>query len=1061
MGARRIFLALDLDERVASRRCLPTAPTDEQVAEMRRSLWLAAHPRMGDALGLRLATTGLDDTAFLSLLGESLSSLKRRCIRPNWIDRAVAITSIAEPYPLPNVARRPTVRAAAASLLAPFLRQAGDLLRSRLVARGLATFLSRDLEEQLLRELSNQLAFTLERVLVLEVNVSRERGRLAGITPEERFSAFLNGIDSQRGRLRVLCQYPVLWRRLTTASEDWASATAELVERLHDDRSVLQETLFEGQLLGSPVRIVTHQGDFHCGRRSVSFVEFDSGKRVVYKPRNLAVDEHFQGWLHWLNSHSSRFGFRLLRIARRPAWGWVEFVEHRPCSHRAEVQAFYRRLGGLLASLYMLDGVDCHYENLIAAGDQPILVDLESIFHGTAHRVPGRESRTDMDTVMRTSLLPRHTTVGQRIVDVGGLSGNAADIEEPVRRWLDSGRDTMRLGYVPARFPRSVNRPMLGDELVDPYQYRYELEQGFREVCQVVRASQSDLLLDGGPVDRFSDDPVRVILRPTRSYALLLDRANHPEALGDGLYQSLAFDHLWLDAAEWRSGAEIVLAEQKDLRAGDVPRFTSVPSSRTVWTSDGRVLPETLNEPSMDSVRRRIRCLDEKDIERQVSYIRTSMAALSGPSPEGVTASRPIGTSDREPSEFELLAAAAQVARRLTDLAFWAGDEVQWLGLEYRDGGWTLGPVGLDLYGGLPGIALFLLRAGQVLETQEWSDLGRTVLTQSITGAVRSEPAWQSSCCGAFSGPGGVLYASAHGAAVIGQEQCQALVAPIALRMESCVSRDSIFDIIAGSAGGIMVFLALHDALGCEQYLQAATACGERLLATARDIGNGRAWDCLRGTTPSGGYSHGVAGIASALLSLYHIRPDRRFLEAAMQALAYQESLFLPDHRVWRDVRLDCLDKPPERLTQAWCHGAPGIGLAYIRALSNVDRDVSGCIEGGIHSALRVTRSKGFGGTHCLCHGDLGNSELLLQSAAVLGDPRLLVEARQVAGRVIDEAASAGWSCGFGAGAETPGLMTGLAGIGYQFLRLAKPSEVPSVLTLDPPSVPRSEHVSP
>jgi lantibiotic modifying enzyme len=38
-------------------------------------------------------------------------------------------------------------------------------------------------------------------------------------------------------------------------------------------------------------------------------------------------------------------------------------------------------------------------------------------------------------------------------------------------------------------------------------------------------------------------------------------------------------------------------------------------------------------------------------------------------------------------------------------------------------------------------------------------------------------------------------------------------------------------------------------------------------------------------------------------------------------------------------------------------------------------------------------------------------------------------------------------------GVETPGLMTGLAGIGYQLLRLAAPDIIPSVLVLEPPKV--------
>ena len=34
---------------------------------------------------------------------------------------------------------------------------------------------------------------------------------------------------------------------------------------------------------------------------------------------------------------------------------------------------------------------------------------------------------------------------------------------------------------------------------------------------------------------------------------------------------------------------------------------------------------------------------------------------------------------------------------------------------------------------------------------------------------------------------------------------------------------------------------------------------------------------------------------------------------------------------------------------------------------------------------------------------------------------------------------------------QPPGLMTGIAGIGYELLRLAEPARLPSALTLDSP----------
>ena len=45
-----------------------------------------------------------------------------------------------------------------------------------------------------------------------------------------------------------------------------------------------------------------------------------------------------------------------------------------------------------------------------------------------------------------------------------------------------------------------------------------------------------------------------------------------------------------------------------------------------------------------------------------------------------------------------------------------------------------------------------------------------------------------------------------------------------------------------------------------------------------------------------------------------------------------------------------------------------------------------------------------------------------------------------------------GWRCGVPLHLETPGLMTGLAGIGYGLLRLADPMRTPSVLLMEPPT---------
>ena len=132
----------------------------------------------------------------------------------------------------------------------------------------------------------------------------------------------------------------------------------------------------------------------------------------------------------------------------------------------------------------------------------------------------------------------------------------------------------------------------------------------------------------------------------------------------------------------------------------------------------------------------------------------------------------------------------------------------------------------------------------------------------------------------------------------------------------------------------------------------------------------------------------------------------------------------------------------------AWCHGAAGIGLARLACLRHLDDPL---IRGEIDVALRTTRAEGFGWSHTLCHGDLGNLELLAEAGRTLADPYWRGEAERVGSALLETTRRHGRICANPVGVESPGLMTGLAGVGYGFLRLAGPARVPCLLTLAPP----------
>jgi lantibiotic modifying enzyme len=99
-------------------------------------------------------------------------------------------------------------------------------------------------------------------------------------------------------------------------------------------------------------------------------------------------------------------------------------------------------------------------------------------------------------------------------------------------------------------------------------------------------------------------------------------------------------------------------------------------------------------------------------------------------------------------------------------------------------------------------------------------------------------------------------------------------------------------------------------------------------------------------------------------------------------------------------------------------------------------------LEDEIATGLAAVRRFGAGGSHCLCHGAFGNLAPLIRDGHV-------EEANSLARRAVEEYRSEGrWRCGIASYAPTPGLMSGLAGIGMGLLSMAAPSTL-DILTLE------------
>lgn len=209
-------------------------------------------------------------------------------------------------------------------------------------------------------------------------------GRGQDIGSNEQYQTLVK--DLKTGKLLSFFQkYSVLARLMATAMDLWVEETAEFLQRLASDLPTIQQTFQEDT--GQVVAIQLELSDSHNRGRSVMALTFASGLKLIYKPRSLALEAVYFHLLGWCNQQEVLLPFKLLKVINCTTHGWMEYGSHLPCEDEAAAQRYYQRAGMLLCLLYVLQGNDCHQENLIASGEHPVLVDLETLLQPDAYEI--------------------------------------------------------------------------------------------------------------------------------------------------------------------------------------------------------------------------------------------------------------------------------------------------------------------------------------------------------------------------------------------------------------------------------------------------------------------------------------------------------------------------------------------------------------------------------------------------------------------------------------------------------------------------------------------------
>lgn len=551
---------------------------------------------------------------------------------------------------------------------------------------------------------------------------------------------------------------------------------------------------------------------------------------------------------------------------------------------------------------------------------------------------------------------------------------------------------------------------------------------------------------------------VRTIIRPTISYFTLLEASSHPKYLKNGLDKARLFDMMWMILKHDPSREDSVKYECYDLYHGDVPLFKTVIGQKgLVHYKDHYPIEGAYVQDILTLTRDKVLKMNEADLEMQWEFIertiQTKYLLEKTHTMEKVTDSvklEEVQTESAGPDIGRYLQKAVRIGDYIKSIAIQGddGQTVSWIsmGMDANEK-LVYKSTDLGLYNGVTGIAYFFLYLGKETGDEEYIRLA----DQCINTAWEMVRKNVDRNISVFTGYGSLLYVLLHQAKLFEDSVINDRIIELMEILEEMIDTDDRLDLISGCAGTLMVCLDIYKLFHSGEALDIAKKCGEHLLNKSQSMPSGIAWVTSSiHKTPLSGFAHGNAGICLSLARLYETTGDHRYLDACMAGIEYENSLYCPEENNWKDLRFTDGHVPDNHFVMYWCNGAPGLGIARIGTARCIESEI---VNLDISKALEKTMKDGFTEvSYSLCHGDMGNLELIMLGADYFGSGQLNTFVSQMADHIIKEVEKSDhhWKCGIPGRQQIPGLMLGLAGIGYQLLRLYN-RELPSVLLVEGP----------
>jgi type 2 lantibiotic biosynthesis protein LanM len=899
-------------------------------------------------------------------------------------------------------------------------------------------------------ELLNRFEIAITSALEADISIYCYNNGILKSTDSEAFSSYVEAtFNNQNSYHRFYCKFPTLGRWLAQVTGFIITNTKQLLQRLQIDREELSEQFFDKMPVYKLQSLSIGESDYHVGGKSVAFLKLELADRntsepnyktLVYKPRCIKSEYATQEILKTL-SENTEINFPNYQLLCKDGYGYVEFLEvGNQAVTETEVKTFYKQLGGYLALFYILGGSDLHYQNLITSNCQANICDCETVLEILPEET---ENYTDtpFDSIFKTNLIdwPRADGDDTFIRTSGSMGGESFLSPLPSPQIAKAGTLAVGVERKEGVFVKGStgNRLFYQDALVDPAVYWQDIVFGFNAVYDWIQSYTEKFIVVIEQV--FTGAFIRFVNRPTQVYAKILDSARHAKCLAKPLETDLVFQCLVEYPRRWDEGGELAHLEYWTLWDLDIPLFSVQAGKDELLNGYHQPTGIPLLSSAIKNAVTRMRRLGLDNRNRQTQYIKATFLGNGG-SDEAFTDTA--------------LEYACQCGLQLYASMVTEPGCAPWRTYDFSMRGKDLVDVNACLYNGSAGITLFFAYLNALRPDERFRMAAQLGLEHVLSCTDRNS-------ISAFTGLSGTIYLLTHLASLWERPDLLEDVRRLCSELRLLICEDPYYDILHGAAGVIPVLLSLTKQESVSPQLKAEALqclheCAHQILKSAVAKNGTLSWPASTDVAAANltGFAHGAAGIGWSLILLGQNTGHTEYVDAGLKAFAYESLHFDQEQLNWQDFRLSVLvdqtSKP--RFSYFWCNGSSGIGLSRVSTWSLLGQNNEALLKDVQYSIGATLRYLPKLENDSLCHGRAGISDFLLTCSKLLNEPYLRMEANsQALLQWSSFEKYRRWQCVIDSSCVLPDLMTGIAGVGMHFLRLAHPDFIPSPLLLEPP----------